>query len=356
MTSEVSLDLRGSVFNRLSRVGYDTGALRPWKGRKDQTYASLLTGKYDSNGDPIRKVFAVNAETTMTRDAWLLFDNEVIEAAKAKLMFWQKLRSINTLTIPDGMAVTKLEQQRRSDITDATISMDARRRGEADIPQYDDISLPLPIIHKDADFSLRDLAVSRRGGAPLDTTNLRLTGEKVALAVEELSLGIRPIYRYGGSAVYGATNFPNRLTHTLLVPTDGAWTPEKLRQQIVEAIKLLIENFHYGPFDIVYGLNWYEHMQKPFSAQYDSELLIDRLRSLDMVSSVEMSALLTGYQMVIVERNPMTARAVVGMDIRTVEWETGGGMEKHLKTMCIMVAQYRSDYYEQTGILHLDVA
>lgn len=358
MSDGVMLDFAGGdVFDKLLSVNMDLGMLRPYQCRDGKVRASLLTNQIDDNtGARKRKEFVVNTTTTMTREAWLMFDTQVIEAAKAKLMAWQRLRSVGTLTIPDGMAVTKLEQQRRGDITPAIISMDGLRQGEADLPQYDDISLPLPIIHKDADFSARDVAVSRRGGQPLDVTNIRLAGEMVALAVEELLLGIRPVYRYAGSAVYGYTNFPSRLTKVITSPALGGWTPAQARLEVIAAIKQLIAQFHNGPFDILYGLGWYEYMQQAYSTLYDSETLVDVIRKLDKVGSVEMSDLLTGYQLIFTERNPATQRAVVGMDITTVQWESHGGMKKHYKVMAIMVPQLRADILGQTGILHANVA
>ena len=345
------------VFDRLAAVNMDTGALRPYRKPNGKTYVSLLTNETDpKTGQQKRKEFLSNAETTMTKEAWLLFDREVIDAAKAQLMMFNKLRSIGQLIIPNSLGVTKLEQQRRSDITPATISMDGLRQGEADQPQYDDITLPLPIIHKDADFSLRDIAVSQRGGQPFDAVNIRMAGEMVAKAVEELTIGIRPPYRFGGSAVYGYRNFPQRLTHEITAGDAGGWTPLTLKNELIAAIKKLIEQWHNGPFDITYGLNWYTYMQQSYSNLYDSETLVSIIRSLDKVSSVDMSDFLPGWEIMITERNPNVQRAVIGMDIRTLQWDSHGGMKKHYKVMCIMVPQFRADYYGQTGIMHCDVA
>jgi len=354
--SSAVLDVGGDVFDRLQEVNMDPGALRPYRCADGKVRVSLLTNKRDAKtGKRLRKEYVVNASTTMTKEAWLMFDKEVIDVAKAKLTLWNKLRGVGTLTIPDGMGVTKLEQQRRGDITPATISMDGLRQGEADIPEYDDITLPLPIIHKDADFGARDLAVAKRGGQPLDTVNLRLAGQMVSLAVEELTIGTRT-FKHGGSTVYGYTTFPNRLTHTITSPVAGGWTPATIKTEIIAAIKKLIEQWHNGPFDIIYGLGWYSAMQASYSTLYDSETTADVLRKLDKVASVEMSDLLSGYQIIIAERDPVVQRAVVGMDITTVQWDSHGGMKKHYKVMCIMVPQFRADIAGQTGVLHANVA
>jgi hypothetical protein len=55
--------------------------------------------------------------------------------------------------------------------------------------------------------------------------------------------------------------------------------------------------------------------------------------------------------MVMVQMTPDVARAVNGMDITTVQWESQGGMRLNFKVMCIQVPQLRADYYGNCGIL-----
>ena len=54
----------------------------------------------------------------------------------------------------------------------------------------------------------------------------------------------------------------------------------------------------------------------------------------------------------IVQMTSDVARAVVGMDITTVQWESKGGMQLNFKVMCINVPQIRADFYGNCGILH----
>jgi hypothetical protein len=55
--------------------------------------------------------------------------------------------------------------------------------------------------------------------------------------------------------------------------------------------------------------------------------------------------------MILVQMTADVARAVTGMDITTVQWETNGGMRVNFKVMCIKVPQIRSDFNGATGIL-----
>jgi len=46
------------------------------------------------------------------------------------------------------------------------------------------------------------------------------------------------------------------------------------------------------------------------------------------------------------------ARAINGMPITTVQWESAGGMRLNFKVMAIQVPQIRSDYDGNSGICH----
>ena len=49
---------------------------------------------------------------------------------------------------------------------------------------------------------------------------------------------------------------------------------------------------------------------------------------------------------------PDVCRAVNGMDITTVQWESSGGMRINFKVMAIQVPQLFTDYNRRTGIVH----
>jgi hypothetical protein len=56
--------------------------------------------------------------------------------------------------------------------------------------------------------------------------------------------------------------------------------------------------------------------------------------------------------MIMVQMTPDVARAVNGMDITTVQWESVGGMRLNFKVMAIQVPQLRADHYGSCGVLH----
>jgi hypothetical protein len=60
----------------------------------------------------------------------------------------------------------------------------------------------------------------------------------------------------------------------------------------------------------------------------------------------------TRWECVLVEMSTGTIRAVVGMEVQTVQWESMGGLMKHFKVMCMLLTQLRADSEGNSGIAH----
>jgi hypothetical protein len=339
----------GDATDRLIQSGFDTGVLRPWVGRDGRHYMDRV----DKNGK--RSVVVTNAPATLTKEAWVLFDTAVVRAVTSRLKAFSDIRRNGLVfNLPNGMAHTVLQYQTVSDITPATISMDPVRRSEGDRPVLDLMNLPLPVVHKDFDFSAREIAVSRNGNVPLDTTMAELAGRKVAEEIEKLTVGNVPTaFAYAGGAVYGYTNFPNRATKTdMNVPT-GLNGPTVLND-ILALRQTLINNKHFGPYGIYFNTQWAQILDNDFNTAKGDQTFRQRLMAVEGFTDVQVLDFLptTKWDVVIVEMNVETVRAVVGMEVQTVQWESLGGLLKHFKTMGILVCQLRPDVYGNSGIAH----
>jgi hypothetical protein len=274
----------GDAADRLIANDFDIGVLRPWLGRDGRSYVTRTI-----NGRP--KILVSNAPATLTKDAWILFDTAVVRAVYARLRAFADIRAAgNTFNLPNGMAHTVLQWQTVGDITPATISMDPARRSEGDQPSMDIGNLPLPIIHKDFDFSARQIAVSRSGivPMPLDTTTAELAGRKVAEAVEQLTVGATT-FSFGGSSIYGFTNFPNRALKTDMPVPDGT-NGTAVINAILALRQLLINNKHYGPYMFYTNDQWSQVLDNDFKANTDSTLR-QRILSIEGIQDVRTSGL-----------------------------------------------------------------
>lgn len=296
------------------------------------------------------------AGALLTRDEWFSVDQKVLQVALPRLRLWQRLRAAVPRTIPNGLSQIMLLWQAESDAGNATFSMSPARQAGRDRPTFDQRALPLPIVHGDFSFDIRELAVSRRNGNGLDVSMAGKTARKIAEAVEKLTLGTLSSYAYGGGTVYGLRNFPDRVTASFTLPTDPSWTPETLVNELLAAIQTLSLIFFYGPFVAFYSPNWQRFFNADYAAAYKTGSVKSRLAEISEIVDWQQLDYMTGYEIILVQLDSDVIEAISGMDLTTVQWEEQGGMEVCFKIMAIMVPHVKSDANGNTGIIHCTAA
>lgn len=340
----------GDTAARLLASGFNPAVMRPFLNKHNQTCVTLNQG-----GKPVN-IPLQNAEATLRKDEWISLDRAVLKAAQARLRVVADLRAAGlTYSIPNGMGSTVLQTQTMSDVNDAEITMDGLQQGKRDRPTFDLQNLPLPIIHKDFSFSLREIQTSRNGGTPLDTTMAEECGRKVAETAEKLTLGTLTTNTFGGGTIYGLTNFPSRITQTITSPDDSGWTPATLIGEVLAMLKEGMDAFHYGPFLLYYGPDWSVKMNDEYKNESD-RTLAERLRAIDQITDVRQADFLSGYDILLVQQTSSVIRLVIGMEVMTLQWDTVGGLQKNFKVMAIIVPQCRADQNGNTGIIHGSVS
>lgn len=347
MAIDLLSSLGGPAADLLVNNNFDVGVLRPWKGRDGRSYITKMV-----DGKP--KILTTNTPATLTRDAWIAFDTAIQRAVMPTLRVYRDIRAAGlTYNLPNGMAHTVLQYQTMGDITPATVSMDPIRRGEADKPTTDVANMPLPIIHKDFDFSARELLVSRNGQMPLDTTTAELAATKVAEEVEKMALGTAGTFTYAGGTLYGLTNFPQRATKFDMPVPDGT-NGGTVVTALLALRQLLIANKHTGPFRLYVNSQWPVVLDNDFSTSKGDQTLRQRILSIADIQDIQVSEFLgaTRWECVLVEMKSSSVRAVIGMEVQTVQWESLGGLMKHFKVMCMLLTQVRADSDGNSGVAH----
>lgn len=333
----------GSVAERLVANNFDAGTMRPFIGDDGRSYVQ------NDNG----VISVVNAQATLRKDEWTSFDSAVVAAAKNRLSAWSDLRGAGlSHSIPNGMSKTILEYEDQSDITAADLTMDGIETAGADRPEYTLKTLPLPIVHKDFSFTARQLAASRNGNSPLDTTTAGLAGRKVAEKIEDLLLG-NLTFAYGGGTIYGYTNFTSRLTGSLTAPTSA--NHSVTLNEVLGMRQALYNIFHYGPYMLYVSPAWDQYLDEDFSAAKGGNTFRERLKQIPDIMDVKTLDNMTDTAMVLVQMSPEVVRAVVGMEVQTIQWESHGGMLFNFKVMGIQVPQLRADQNGNSGIAHYSV-
>lgn len=337
----------GDVVQRLIATNGDARVLRPWRHTDGRSYIEQTR-----NGKPVPVPVTNNPATLMYQD-WLAIDEAVVKSALPRLRAVADLRSRGLqYSMPNGMGKTSLMTQTQSYITPATVSMDGLRESEGDRPVFANTQIPLPIIHKDFNFSARQIMASRNGGAPLDTSMAELAARRVAEQAEQMLLGTATSYTYGAGTIYGYTSFPSRITFAQTSPTHSSWLATGT---VAEVLGMRLQSqlaYHYGPWILYNSPSWDKYLDEDYKATYNATTLRDRLKMIDGIQDVRTLDFLTGYVMLLVQMTSDTVREIVGLDITTVQWESHGGMQINFKVLCILVPDVRADYNGNCGIVH----
>lgn len=364
----------GPVGEMMAGCRFDPGLLRPYLDSAGRKCVTINTGRTDHNGKPLLEKKLVSDllnqgftspvfnATSLRKDEWIRLDDVVIKAARQRLRAWADLSAANTYGGFNGMSKTILEHEAMSDPGEAVVDMDGLTEGRTDAPKFQLQGLPLPITHSDFWFSARRLAVSRNTGTPLDTTMAEAAGRRVAEMIEKTLIGVETGIAYGTSTnygqtsqVYGYTNFPQRTTKTDLNTPTGS-NPEAVMADVIEMRELLYTDGFYGPFMLYHSTGYDRYLDDDYfrtGGTSANQTLRQRIEGIDGIAGVRrLDYLTSGYVMIMVQMTSDVARAVNGMDITTVQWESVGGMRLNFKVMAIQVPQLRADFSGNCGIVH----
>ena len=359
------ISLNGNMARRLLDTELDVGCMRPYVDGAGNSYITRNQMAWDPKKQmylPQRVIVPTTNDTnaTLRYDDWKQIDAAVVKAAKPRLKAAGDLQAAGLVyNLPNGIAKTDLQSQTQSDISGATVSMDGMRRGESDRPVFGTVHFPIPIIHKDFSFPLRQVLESRTGPSPLDLTTAELAARRVAEQVEQLVLGttntalLGPAsYSFNASTIYGYMNWPTRITYAITTPTAAGWTPQQAVADVLGMKKASQAAFHFGPWRLYAGLSWDPYMDDDYKATYNGTTLRQRLLDIKDIQAVETVDYIPDYSLLLVQQTTNVVRLVIGMNIITIQWESEGGMELNFKVMCVMVPQLRADFNSNTGIVH----
>lgn len=357
----------GEVGERIAGCHFDPGLLRPYIGRDGKRYVTVNTGelKRDDKTGRLQPVYEarlvtdlinngvpvpVGNATSLRKDEWIEMDRVVLRAARSRLRAWADLAAAASYSGFNGMAKTTLEYEKMTDPGSAKLDMDGLGEGRGDEPQFTTDSIKLPIAHSDFYLSSRKLAASRNSGTPLDTTLAEAAARRTAELVENLVITGATAYD-----IYGYTNFPGRITKTDLAVPNGSNATATV-DDVLTMRELAYNANHYGPFMLYHSTDWDKYMDDDYvssGGNNPNQTLRQRLRAIDGITDVRRLDYLTNtYTLILVQLTAEVARAIIGMDFTTVQWESKGGMRVDFKVMGIMVPQLRADSNGNTGIVH----
>lgn len=403
---------------------WDEGARKPYLDKNDRLAVTINTGRFTyEKGEkvPIREhrlvrdlvnngvisdPMVTNA-TALRKEEWIELDRTALRAARYEMTLYA---DINRLSGSFGgfnaMGKLMLEYETMADPGEAIVDFDGLTPGRGDQTKFQLEGFPLALTHADFQIPMRLLTISRNSGTPLDANLSEASARRVGEMVEKTAVGNVTGVTYGGnstqvggygrtSQVYGATNFPARLTKTGYKPTlngrsGTGWVPNDTILDVLAAIDQLRLNKFRGPWMIYHSNDWDQYLDRDYfitstatNTPISTRTLRERLcaiqngdgtdagkkvilgcKRLDMLFGTAPGAgtgnagaayydTLYPYTFLLVQMTPDVVRAINGMDITTVQWQEKGGMQLKFKVMAIQGAMYRADFYQNCGVLHL---
>lgn len=348
MTIQIeSMHAGSSLAQTLLNNSHNINALRVW-GDKDVPGAFINNA---TNDDCIR---VNNTNYTLLKDEWIQIDRAVNDVRRKRRGILDAIETAGSVyNLGTGLGKTKLEYQNVSNIGDADISMDGIVRGNFDRPQHDLTSMPLPLIHKDFQYTSREIAVSRNEGVPLDVATARSAAQRVLEYIEELFAGTKTYTDLGGS-IYGLLNYTGKNTYSLA----GDWaqidSSAASGETIIEDVRgmkqALINDRYHGPYTLFIPTNYETVLDADFKADSDKTIR-QRIMEVNNIEKIVVSDFLTSSNVVLAQLTSDVIEAVTALDLTTVEWQSQGGFELNFKVLAMIYPRCRQDYEGNCGIV-----
>jgi uncharacterized linocin/CFP29 family protein len=319
----------GTVGQRLLQSNFDINVLRPAAESVDA-----------------QSGLGVNA--VLLEDEWIHFDRAVQEVARERLPIVTDLiqRGL-VMNLPNAMGVMTIEWERvKGDLLDAEVTMSGLTEATKDRMEFETVSMPVPIFHKEFYYNLRHLSAARRNGRSPDVSHAQVATRKIAELIEYTAFNGLTI---GGSQIYGLANHPMRSTGSVT----ATWvTGEQIINDILAMIEeASVNNNMEGPYVLYVSRAVSIRLSEDYKANGDLTIR-QRIMELEGITSIMATSRLTGTNVLLVQLTSDVIQMIDGIQPTMVEWESHAGFQHNFKIFAIMLPRVRADGYNQSGIVH----
>lgn len=322
----------GSVGQRLLASNFDINVLRPMAQPED-----------------LRDGLSVNA--VLLEDEWVHFDRTVQQVARERLPVATDLiqRGL-TMNLPNALGVMSIEWERvKGDLLDAEVTMSGLTEATKDRQEFETVSMPVPIFHKEFYYNLRHLQAARRNGRLPEVSHAEVATRKISELIEYTIFNGLTI---GGSSIYGLSNHPDRttgsVTATWLTAT-GAQIVGDVLSMIEEAA---VNNNMEGPYTLYVSRQVSARLDEDYSTAYPNMTIRQRIMDIEGIQRIIATSRLSGTNVLLVQTTSDVIQIIDGIQPTMVEWESHGGFQHNFKIFAIMLPRVRSDGFNQSGIVH----
>lgn len=338
----------------------DLSALRPYINKKNSAVVSIASGDFKevvhnnrTQRVPVmRQVPVQNA--LLRRYEWEQIDSAVLDVVRAPNVALNDFLRLGLTQRLDGLGVIVSTYEQLGDMTEANVSMEGLVRGEQDRTPFIPQSIPVPLIHKDFQLSLRHLEASRRGsGESLDTTQARVATRRVQDKVDDIIFNGHGTKVGALDQIWGLTNKPERLQKTSADCGGGDFgTAQNFYKTLNGAITFLRGLGYYGPYGVYISSTQYSQTNQLISGTAVSERQA-AMDQLPEVSFINQATKLTDGEMIVFQLSTDVADIAIAQDVTPVQWEGLGGFQIDFRIFTALTIRVKHDANDACGICHV---
>lgn len=286
-------------------------------------------------------------------DAWRRIDQEGVSIQRDELAVFNRLSAASQTPVSMGDLVSYFPKI--SDSGEVNVSMDGRRKGNADqaVVKYE--GTPIPIFDSQAEFGWRQMEVMRKGGGfDIVTETVSNHQRKVAEKLEDMALNGLGNIVVGGSTIYGLRNFPQRNTGNHTFDLNGASGANWMAAVKAQIFSLIGDNA-YGKVSIFLNYaDWVYADSTDYTANYPKTIL-QRLMELSSVAEFIPAARVPVNEMISVANlgSRKWGKVLSGMPLTTRPKVRHNPEDDYvIGAMASAATQFKSDYNGNSQIAH----
>lgn len=318
------------------------GNLMRWEDQPGHAYPQITTPR------------GMVVNSLLRKDEWEQLDEAIVQAASKRLNGIMHLRERNLTFRLGGIGSLLAQYNQASEMTEAAITIDGHTTGDRDRVDFNLVSVPVPVIHKEYSFGARELAGARNMGNAVETGNAEAAARVVAEGLENMLFNGNADVVLNGNSIYGYTTEPSRNTDTASNYGGGDWgtatNPEKTVGGMIDAAQ---GDNYYGPYLVYAATTQYNEAATTYTTDGSGDTGADRIRRMAEVEGFFNGYWLDAGEIALVQasRDVVDLAFVPGFELANLEWTSGDGMKSFFKVVTIAVPRVKSEYSGKSGIV-----
>lgn len=294
--------------------------------------------------------------SALRKDEWEELDRAIVQAAQAPLAMVSRFEGLGLVRRINSLGTLIAQYNQVSEMTAANISLSGASGGQKDLVDFDLAGVPIPVIYKEFEINQRYLESSRLLGNGVDVTNGVAAARVVAEKVEDMLINGDSSISLNGDTIYGLTSHPQRNTDTATNYGGGDFgTIGNILPTFAGMIAAARADNYRGPYGVFVADTQYEQMSHQFYSDGSGQSALQRVQGLPQISFIDNSAWLDDGEIVMVHLSPEVieiAYVPAYWPITNLEWTSGDGMANNFKVMTVFAPIVKTDYNNQSGIVH----